>query len=113
MILLLLCLLPTPDALSDRCEEIEVHHFYDCDGRKIFVQFIFWEWKNGYRVVKDWRLEKGQTPHRHGSGWRLTFMDGERLRIVDAPVKTESWGQEDRELLDRDRWPVEPMKRPP
>lgn len=107
LIALLLSIVPAGEALSDTAAEIEANHFYDCDGRKIFTQFIFWEWVNGHRVVKDWRLDKGFAPRRHGDGWRLRFQDGERMRVIDAPVFFESWSQHDVELLDRERWPVD------
>lgn len=107
MILLLLAILPLDGTLHDRCDELECNHFFDCDGRKVFTQFIFWEWRNGYRVVKDWRLQKDAWPRRHGDGWRLRFAEYDRMREVTAPVFFESWSQEDIELLDRERLPVE------
>ena len=107
MIALLLCILPTDSVLTDRCVELELQHFYDDCGRHVFDQYIFWELRQGHRVVKDWRLAKGQLPQRTATGWKLRFSDQGRIREVTASHFQESWGQDDREILNRELWPVE------
>lgn len=107
MIALLLAILPTEGVLADRIPEIELQHFYDCDGRHVFDQYIFWELKQGHRVVRDWRLAKGPLPQRTATGWKLRFSDQGRIREVTASHYRETWEQFDAELQNREFWPVE------
>ena len=110
MIAILLCILPASETLTDRVPEIECNHRYCDAGRYVGTQFIFWEYRNGVRVVMDWRNRHGKAHvQRRGTGWRLTFMDGERLRVVDAAAYRETWTQGDPEIEDRYRWGIEHM----
>lgn len=100
----LLLILPLTDVTPDRCDSIELNHFYDGAGRPVFDQVIFWQ---GDRV-RAWRLWKSpeQTPRRRPGGFAVTWFDGDRLREVRALSYRESWTQHDPELEDRDLLPA-------
>lgn len=100
----LLSILPAEGVAIDRCERIELNHFYDGDAQPIFDQVIFWD-----QNVVAWRLWKSeaQTPRRdwrHG-GYMTIWNDGDRLRVVRAGSFSETWTQYDPELEDRESLP--------
>lgn len=124
LIALLLGIIPQTDIITDRVDEIELNHRYDDNGKYYASQAIFWEWRDGARVVMDWRnCHRDLRPRRHGDGCRLTFQENvdryiqtngrhsveteTYLRVIDAPVWRETFTQHDPELEDRVRWDLE------
>jgi hypothetical protein len=102
-----LALVPHDLIPLDTADVIELNHFYDPEGRKVFDQVIFWEWhaeEAAFRVVA-WRLWKSpaQTPHRDWlrGGYRTLWLDVDLPRLVRAASFHESWTQYDPELEDR------------
>lgn len=86
------------------CDQIELNRVYNDDGQLWLEQVIFWRWEpavgwacEGWRRLDHGRLRK--TPR----GWRWE----EPGRCVEARVMRQSWTQYDRELVNRDEWPVE------
>jgi hypothetical protein len=102
-----LALVPHELTLLDTADVIELNHFYDPEGRKVFDQVIFWEWhaeEAAFRIVA-WRLWKSpaQTPERdwQRGGYRTLWFDEDQLRLVRATSYRETWTQYDPELEDR------------
>ncbi len=103
LLLTLISIQPSPaEPARDRCDCIELNHFYDSDGRPVFDQIIFWQ---GQHPIA-WRLWKTreQTPwrDREQDGYVTAWTDGERLRVVRANSYRESWTQHDPEFVDRE-----------
>lgn len=114
-VLLILTILPQVEPVVDRCDVIEVNHFYDWEGRLVFDQLIFWEWNPLWcrDDVLDWRLLNKcpgglpESDHRHG-GWTSTFYDEQAgiIRTVRAKSVRETWTQEDPEAIERQICPA-------
>lgn len=107
----------SPVVVVDRVDVVEVNHFYDGQGKLVFCQILWWEWRadedgSAHRIV-DWRLMKssGQLPVRVDGVWRCQWTDGERLRRVDAWSYRETWTQEDPELVDRLSMPPDQLRK--
>jgi len=74
-----IALLPHTPIVRDRCDLVEVNHFYDEEGRLVFDQVIFYDWCDSqcrYNVCA-WRMLKrpAQWPHRDRGEWRATWME--------------------------------------
>lgn len=92
--------------LPERCDLIECNHFFDSDGREVFVQHLAWDWhaRHGCHHIATWALcKQEQARHCYTSGDWIVCMKERQFR---APVYRETWTQHDPELLDRERWPV-------
>jgi hypothetical protein len=101
-----LALAPPAAVLTDTAEIVELNHFFDADGRLVFDQIIFWEWRDdlaGLHVFA-WRLCKSsaQIPLRDWprGGYSATWFDGDRFRQVRARSFRETWTQYDPEVAD-------------
>lgn len=107
--LLVIGLNPQCGPLVTTTDVVEVNHFHDDDGRKVFDQIIWWEWLGGAKVVRDWRLLKTprQMPQQRNGWYESTWWDGETLRRVRAKAYCETWTFHDPELKNRDHWPQE------
>jgi hypothetical protein len=105
--LAVLAVLPRFPIVEDRCDVVEVNHFYDADGRLVFDQVIYWDWCDDAErhQVRAWRLLKSclQWPARdwERGGYLAVWIDGERLRVVRSATMRETWTQYDPELLER------------
>lgn len=97
--------------IDERADVIELNHYYDSRGRRLFSQLIFWEWRReeklhrvfAYRVVA---VPREVAPQRLPNGdYVLLFRDDELLRRIRSPIWRETWLQYDPEQLDRDRRP--------
>lgn len=111
--LLLAILPPAPDVVQERCDLVEVNHFYDDKGRLVYDQVIFYDWwpERSRHMIRAWRLVKSPAilpryDWRHGC-WRSFWHDGEILRDVRADCYRETWTQYDSELAERDFLPKE------
>lgn len=111
---LLLMILPLPPAaLSDRCDLVELNHFYDEQGRLVFDQVIFYDWHDdeGRFHVRASRLVKQESmiPARDWSagGYRCFWFEGDVSRDVRARFFRETWTQYDPELAEREHLPKE------
>ncbi len=101
--------------VEDRGEVIEVNHYYDDRGDLVFSQLILWDTytstKPGelpsFLQVVAWRMIKNPftRPRRIHDGYSASWMDGEVMRRVSAPVMHETWTQHDREVDARDEFP--------
>jgi hypothetical protein len=121
ILLILLGILPHEGAVYDTVDCMEINHFYDDAGRKVFEQVIFWDYDITVTVkgedyyldeaVRAWRLIKhpSQVPfHDHAANtWSAIWYDGDVLRHVSAKTVTETWTQYDRELSNRQLLPKE------
>ena len=111
--LAVLAVVPRTPVIEDRCDVVEVNHFYDENGRLVFEQVIFWDWcdASARHQVRAWRLLKTcfQWPLRDWSrgGYSAIWHDGERLRTVRAGELRETWTQYDPELLQREILPTD------
>ena len=118
----------------DYVDLIEINHFYDENGRLVFDQVIFLDWKDNVDVwikvneddlestrftiskyqVRAWRLVKNpnQIPTKN---WELNvyetfWQDGEQTRFVKSKSIRETWTQYDPELVEREFLPKEKRK---
>lgn len=115
--LVLLAFQPVELVAAERCDLVELNHFYDEDARLVFSQVIFWDWSepDARYMVRAWRLVKSQTqlPIRDWRGggyhavWTDTHASIEVLRHVHAAAFRETWTQYDTELVERDILPKE------
>jgi hypothetical protein len=102
---------PVNDVISDRVDLIEINHFHDEQGRRVFDQIIFYDWSPAESRfnVRDWRLLKSpsQIPLRNWRGrdfvtiWH-DFKQRDVLRKVHARMIRETWTQYDPELVERE-----------
>jgi hypothetical protein len=124
----LTAVVPVETIVSERCDLIEVNHFYSPEGHKILTQLIFYDWHvetlgwlEGWYEVRDWRLVRRKTVEKehdkdhmesmlpvldHTGLYHARWSDNKELREVSAPVVRETWTQYDPELIDRSRLPV-------
>lgn len=110
--LILVSFIGSGDIVGDKCDLIEVNHFFDDDGRHVFDQQIFFDWSPaaGRYQVRGWRLIKSSRQHPEwmpDGSYRIIWQDGEILRKVRAASVRESWTQYDPELLEREYLPKE------
>lgn len=97
---------PPEDIVADSCDVLELNHYYDGNGKHVFTQWIFWEWRHRSFRVKAWRMEGRGRLDRRGGSWRLMWHDQGRLRTMEAEEFRVTWTQWDVELEERKRWPV-------
>jgi hypothetical protein len=104
-------LAPAQDVACDQVDLVEVNHFYDEHGKRVFDQVIFYDWSESTSryQVRAWRLLKSpnQYPLRNWErgDWSAVWNDGEVLREVRAAAFRETWTQYDPELVERDYLP--------
>ena len=102
----LLALIPFAGPVADHCDRIEINHFYDAHAKHVFTQQIAWEWDATISrfVVREWRLQKRDTPlpRRVGNRFELDWSG----TILRAKSVQETWTQVDRELENRDLVPT-------
>jgi hypothetical protein len=106
-----LAIVPRDSIATDTVDVIELNHFFDEEGRPVFDQVIFWEWRQEQEAfhVLAWRLWKSpaQTPERdwQRGEFRTLWFDADQLRDVRATSYRETWTQFDPELEDRQQFP--------
>ena len=106
---LLLALLTTgpesPAVTTDHFAQIELNHFFDENGRHVFDQLIFREWRGDELQIADWRLIKhcNQFPTSN----RIIYHDGQTLRRITTTSTITTWTQHDPELVERATLPKE------
>ena len=102
---------PAQDVACDHVDLVEVNHFYDEHGKRVFDQVIFYDWSpsNSRYQVRAWRLLKSQNQYPvrdwDRGDWSAVWHDGEVLREVRAASFRETWTQYDPELVERDYLP--------
>lgn len=119
VVLALLSLVQSADAANtvprdavqkDDVDLIEVNHFYDCEGRLVFNQIIYYDWSHddARYQIRDWRLLKDhdQIPTRdwRNGGYRSEWVDFKQrngLRSISAVSVRETWTLHDPELDER------------
>jgi hypothetical protein len=94
---------PRTGPLTDDVDAIELNHFYDDQGRLVFSQFIFWEYRGEHKFVVDWRMVKDDVlPVQRNGRYEYTFLDHDGIfRRVRAMTYGESWTQFDPEQEHR------------
>lgn len=106
-----LATLPGAEPVIDRVDLVEVNHFFDENGKRVFDQLLFYDRCGVDFEIRAWRLMKSdsQRPLRDWGGrkWVATFHDGDLLREVHSPLFRETWTQYDPELEARDKLPKE------
>ena len=111
---------PAPNTDPIRVAEVdlmELHHFVDPEGREVFRQVIFYDWRPTTRrfEIRGWRLIKDPSelprplfrPGGHLAVWRD---DDVRHEVRSAKFR-ETWSDRDPERLARRRLP-ENRRRP-
>lgn len=99
--------------IRDSVDLVEVNHYHDQRGQRVFDQLIFYDWSRQKRrfQVRAWRLIKteSQLPRRdHRDGrWLVRWHDEGLLREVTAESHRETWTRYDPELIERDYLPQE------
>ena len=115
-LVLLLALAAGPSeaaTIKETVDLVEVNHFFDERGKRVFDQAIFYDWcpLEGRYQVRAWRLlkSKGQFPARDWKrgGYAAIWNDGDVLRWIRAPVLRETFTQYDPELCEREVLPKE------
>lgn len=112
---MLLCLLFPSNLPRDRClvdtvDRVEFNHVYSPEGRLIGEYTLFWDWDQNRCdwVIVDWRKMRETGRWSECDGWyRMIWRDGNRLRMVRTRNTLETWTRFDREIEDRDRFPIE------
>lgn len=115
--LLALSVIPQSEVITEAVDVIEVNHFHDNFGRKIFSQVVFFDFDSAksQHVVVDWRMMKAneQRPRRVGemfvARWR-DFQDNV-TRQVYATSFRETWTQVDTEMENREILPSEKRRK--
>lgn len=116
MILLLLALaaiLPDGNTLRERCDLIELNHFYDDQARHVFDQLLFYDWSfdDGRYQLRAWRMVKSQSQlprfDHEQRQWVCEWLDGDNWRRIEAEAVRETWTQYDPELTEREFLPKE------
>ncbi len=98
---------PMANTVADRVDLVEINHYHDDQGRKVFDQLIFYDWSNQRKrfQVRAWRLIKSdrQLPRRdhRTNDYRIRWHDEGVLREVVASSQRETWTQYDPELIER------------
>lgn len=116
--LALLCVVPINEGtvIQQKVDLIEVNHFYDENGKKVFSQILFYEWNRfeSRHDVLAWRLLRKMNyrkPVRTRKGdYKIVWDDNGQLREVECLVFRESWTQYDPELIERNYLPKEQRK---
>ena len=98
---------PPSIAAVDHVDLVEINHYFDPLGKKVFDQLVYYDWDDRaqrYNVVA-WRLlkNKNQLPVRHPANGKYysTWHDRKLLRIVYASRQMETWTQYDPETYER------------
>ena len=102
---------PSSTVLRDDVDLVEVNHYHDERGRRVFDQLIFYDWSEQRKrfQVRAWRLIKSdrQLPRRDHAAdvYRVLWHDEGVLREVTAKSMRETWTQYDPELVEREYLP--------
>lgn len=98
-----------------QCDLVELNHYYDGQGEKIFDQLIFWDWSDRWGFhVRDWRfIHPGVIVDRHRRGVAVLFRDTKHGNLYDVRATSyrETWTQHDPEVADKKNWPDSARKR--
>jgi hypothetical protein len=105
------------EPVRESVDLLEVNHFFDLEGRRVFAQLCFYDWSNelarydclGFRIIKT----GDQWPQRNwssGGGYYVVWHDNGILRRVDSQAFVETWAQDgtnapDPEVAARDFTP--------
>lgn len=96
---LLLCAIPHDlHLVAETCDCIERNNFYDDEGRKVFSQFVFWDWSGCRHEIAAWRLEKDEFRFHPPI---VTWTENDKVRQVRGSYWRETHTQWDVELAER------------
>lgn len=79
---------------------VERNEFYDDEGKRVFCQWILWDWDGARHSVVAWRMNSGQ--HFQQRTTQLTWSEGGNLRQVRGAYWRETWTQFDPEVAERE-----------
>ncbi len=98
-----LCTLPVDIALHDRVDRIEINTLVKDCGTAVWTQVIAWDDVRGVDVVRDWKMisDRPHTIQRTPRGYRLCFLDGDNLRVIEAERLSVTAAFDDPELENR------------
>lgn len=106
LFLLLFTILPDAHIVEDRFDLVEVNHYYDSSGKKIFDQVIYYNWSTPRARfdVSGWRLLRSswQIPRKNRDGYVAIWRDGDIIRRTRASNVRETHTGYDPEVLERD-----------
>lgn len=95
---------------ESRVDWLELNHYYDSRGCLNFSQFIGWDFCDlscGFHaqwwIIPQRDVYPVRTPH----GWEVVVTKCDKVYRLAAGSFSETWTQWDREVLDRDAFPVE------
>jgi hypothetical protein len=104
MIFALLLILGSQSTTHDHCDLAELNSFYDCNGRHVYDQVIFYEWSPSLHRyhVRAWVLSDGdkqpQRDYRNGLYvTKYTERDTSIERTITSTHFRRSWTQIDPE----------------
>lgn len=89
--------IPSGPNLVERVDLVEVNHYYNFDGDKVFSQLIFWERTNKGPQVLMWRME-GEV---YREGKTVIWLKNGILCRVRVDCLVETYTQFDREVEQR------------
>lgn len=113
LVLLALSIVPVDVVVRDRVDIAEVNSYYDGDGKLVFVQLVFWDYKPTGNEVVAWRMMRDvpdMQPRRLPNGeYQSLWFDTKDnvLRDVRAATYEASHTQVDVELAHREILPQE------
>ena len=79
---------------------VEKNHYYDCDGREVFCQWIFYDWQGGRHQVVAWRMAREEHNFRQAPPVLTWSENG--VRQIRGMYWRETWTQWDPEIADRE-----------
>ena len=108
MLLFLLTLFAPQNATSEHVDLVELNSHYDCMGRFVYEQVIFYEWRSDFNRyhVRAWVLSDGdkqpQRDYRNGL-WIVKYTDRDQKfeRVITSTHFRRSWTQVDPERVNK------------
>ena len=105
-LMLIVCgLLPSAEPVVTDCDSVEVNAFYAGDGTHSFTQLIY----EADGQITAWKMLRTPNiiPIRRGRYSEAIFHDEWVLRRVRTYTVNYTWTQDDREVLEREKWPAD------
>lgn len=106
-VLLLILTLPNETIVENTFDLIELNHYYNDEGKRVFSQYMMCDWSNEKKtfVCQIWLMQGEDVSHELTlNGVELLLWDPKskrRLHRIRAPAFTETWTQFDREVENR------------
>lgn len=98
---------------TDKVDWLELNWVYDSRGVQQFPQYIGWDfegWTKDFHcqwwLIPDCK-ERFPMPVQTEHGWELLIHKRDKLYRIQADSFSQTWTQWDREVIDREQWPVD------